>query len=104
MAVIVPLWMRSACFAPWFCAINVDEILGRHIRECVDFHHSRKRGACGKAEAVDQPLHHQYAEIHNRLLDGGQYRIADDLSQQLTVIMPVLPSGTQVFGLDKNIQ
>ena len=61
---------------------RIAEILGRHIRECVDFHHSRKRGACGKAEAVDQPLDHQDAEVHDRLLDTREDRAFHDADHQ----------------------
>ena len=48
--------------------ISISEFLGRHIRDGIDFYRGGKGSHYSCPKAVDQPLNHQYAEVHHRLL------------------------------------
>ena len=65
---------------------RVAEILHRQIGEGVDLDRRRKRSHYGGAEAVDQTLHHQNAEVHHGLLHAGQAGKLEDLLQDGAVV------------------
>ena len=58
---------------------GVAKVLHRQIGEGVDLHRRGKGGHHRGAKAVHQPLHHEDAQIHDRLLDTGQRRKTGDL-------------------------
>ena len=57
---------------------SVPEILYGHIGKSVDLDCRGKSGHNDGAEAVDQSLHKQNSQIHDRLLDAGQQGKAAD--------------------------
>ena len=59
--------------------VGVSEILYRQIGEGVDLDGGGEGGHNGGAEAVDQPLYHEDAEVHDRLLHAGHGGQPDDL-------------------------
>ena len=58
---------------------GIAEVLYRHIGEGIYLHPGGKSGHDGGAEAVHQPLDHQDAKVHHRLLDTGEDGEAGDL-------------------------
>ena len=58
---------------------GVAKVLHRQIGKGVDLYRRGKGGHHRGAKAVHQPLHHEDAQIHDRLLDTGQRRKAGDL-------------------------
>lgn len=54
---------------------GISEILNRHISKRIDFNCRSKASHNSRSKAIDQSLHHQYTEIHDRLLGTSQRRI-----------------------------
>ena len=54
--------------------VGISEILHRQIGKGINFHRHDRR-----TEAVDEPLYHQNAEIHDRLLNAGHRRKIQNL-------------------------
>lgn len=76
---------------------SIPEFLNGHIGERVDLD---CRGECchdSRAKTIYQPLHHQYAEVHHRLLDASQCGEGSDFFQAGTVEAHILPVQPQ-FG------
>ena len=67
-----PAGLPSAIVLGYKGRKGVSKILNRHIGEGVDFYCCGKGGHDGGAKLIDQPLHHQNAKIHNRLLRAGK--------------------------------
>ena len=59
---------------------GIAKVLYGHVRECINFDCGGKGGHNGRTEAVDKPLYHENAEIHDGLLDAGQERKIGDFS------------------------
>ena len=59
--------------------VRISKLLRRHISDCVDFHGSSEAGHDCCAEAVDQSLNHQNAEVHDGLLDACCHIIHNNL-------------------------
>ena len=73
----------------------VAEVLHRHIGERVDLDCCCKGRHDRCTEAVDQPLHHQDAEIHHRLLHAGQHRQTCNLTYRPAIPPYMLPRDPQ---------
>ena len=59
--------------------VGISEILHRQIGKGINFHSGRKCRHDRRTEAVDEPLYHQNAEIHDRLLNAGHRRKIQNL-------------------------
>ena len=78
--------------------IGIAELLGGHISQGINFHTGSKGRHDGGAEAVDQSLNHQDAEIHHRLLCPSGRRIGENLPHPAPADSHALPRpGQQRF-------
>ena len=74
--------------------IGVAKFLSRHIGDGVNFHSGGKGCHDGGAKAVDQPLNHQDAEVHDGLLNAGCHIIDDDFPKPVRI-----PSHTRLVPM-----
>jgi DNA-binding transcriptional LysR family regulator len=82
---------------------GIAEILHRKIGKGVDFHRRRKGRHNHCAKAVHQPLHHENAEIHHRLLEAGQGRQTANLPEHRLLQLHFSPLGQQLRGLFRHV-
>ncbi len=82
---------------------SVAEILHRHVGEGVNFHRGGKSRHHHGAEAVDQPLDHEDAQVHDRLLDAGQDGEAGDFPDAAPGDPPPLQTAADLGTADKGI-
>lgn len=82
---------------------GVAEVLHGHVGKGIDLHRRGKGGHDGRTEAVDQALHQEDTEVHDRLLDTRQQRIggqaADRRKIDHTVGLAQAQSGETAAGI-----
>ena len=92
----------------FFCAVilgdkggkRVPKVLYRHVGEGVDLHRRREGRHDDRAEAVDKPLDHEDAKIHDRLLETGEKGKAGDFVEDFVVPFSVLLPGHHLREAD----
>ena len=70
---------------------SIPELLNGHIGERVDLDCCGECGHDNRTKTIYQPLHHQYSEVHHRLLDASQCGERSDFSQAGTVEAHIFP-------------
>ena len=83
---------------------GIAEVLHRHVGKGVDLDCRRKSRHDHGAEAVDQPLYHEDAEIHDGLLHAGHHRKVQDGGKVLFVPPAVLFFRAELRELFQGVQ
>ena len=84
--------------------VGIAEVLHRQIGKAVDLHRRREGRHHRGAKAIHQPLHHENAKVHHRLLRTGEGGQIADLPQHGPVKVQLLLSGQQRTAAPADVQ